>query len=88
MKKLLAFVTLALAGGALAVALTACGSEQAVSLGKPSQGTTTATTGEQTGSVPRSLASVRRPVQPNDGSRAESRRGNMHDGAAARRTPR
>jgi spore germination protein GerM len=56
MKKLLAFVTLALAGGALAVALTACGSEQAVSLGKPSQGTTTATTGEQTGSVPTKLS--------------------------------
>ena len=56
MKKLLAFVTLALAGGALAVVLTACGSEQAVSLGKPSQGTTTATTGEQTGSVPTKLS--------------------------------
>ena len=56
MKRLLAFATLALAGGALAVVLAACGSEQAVSLGKPSQGTTTATTGEQTGTVPTKLS--------------------------------
>jgi germination protein M len=56
MKKLLAFATLALAGGALAVVLSACGSEKAVSLGKPAQGTTTATTGEQTGTVPTKLS--------------------------------
>ena len=48
MKTLLGYATLALAGGALAVALAGCGSEQAVSLGKPSQGTTAATTGEAT----------------------------------------
>ena len=56
MKKLIALVALAVAGGALAVAVTGCGSEEAVSLGKPSQGTTTATTGEQTGSVPTKLS--------------------------------
>jgi spore germination protein GerM len=56
MKKLLAFATLALAGGALAVALAACGSEEAVSLGKPSQGTTATTGGEQTGTVPTKLS--------------------------------
>jgi hypothetical protein len=76
MKKLLALATLALAGGALAVVLAGCGSEQAVSLGKPSQGTTTATTGEQTGTVPTKLVlqvwftrddglvSVQRPQDP------------------------
>jgi germination protein M len=76
MKKLLAFAALALAGGALAVTLAACGSEEAVSLGKPSQGTTTTTGGEQTGTVPTKrslqvwftrddgLVSVRRTHQP------------------------
>jgi germination protein M len=54
MKKLFAFATFALAGGALAVALTACGSEKAVSLGKPAQGTTTRS--EQTGTVPTLLS--------------------------------
>jgi Sporulation and spore germination/Immunoglobulin-like domain of bacterial spore germination len=56
MKKLLAFATLALAGGALAVVLAACGSEEAVSLGKPSRGTTATTGGEQTGTVPAKLS--------------------------------
>jgi spore germination protein GerM len=55
MKKLVALAALAVAGGALAVAVSGCGSEQAVSLGKPSQGTTAATTGEQTGTVPTKL---------------------------------
>jgi len=55
MKKLLAFAALALAGGALAVAVSACGSEKAVSLGKPSP-STASSTGEQTGSVPTLLA--------------------------------
>ena len=54
MKKLLAFATLALAGGALAVAVAGCGSEQAVSLGKPTS--STSTSGEKTGSVPTLLA--------------------------------
>ena len=74
MKKLLAFATLAFAGSALAVVLTACGSEKAVSLGKPAQGTTTRS--EQTGTVPTllslqvwltrddGLVSVRRTHQP------------------------
>jgi spore germination protein GerM len=56
MKKLIALVALAVAGGALAVAVTGCGSEEAVSLGKPSQGTTAATTGENTGTVLTKLA--------------------------------
>jgi spore germination protein GerM len=56
MKKLLAFAALAVAGGALAVAVSACGSEKAVSLGTPSRGTTSATTGEQTGTVPAKLS--------------------------------
>ena len=47
MKKLMALAALAVAGGALAVAVTGCGSERAVSLGKPSTGTTT-TAPEQT----------------------------------------
>jgi spore germination protein GerM len=55
MKKVLAFATLALAGGALAVAVTGCGSEKAVSLGKPTR-STASTSGEQTGSVPTLLA--------------------------------
>ena len=54
MKKLLALVLVALAGGAFAVAVTACGSEQAVSLGSPSAPTTTAK--EQTGTVPTLLS--------------------------------
>jgi len=57
MKKLVALAALAVAGGALAVALTGCGSEEAVSLGKPSQGTTSATTGEgATGTTPAKLS--------------------------------
>jgi germination protein M len=56
MKKLVALVALAVAGGALAVAVSGCGSEEAVSLGKPSQGTTAATTGEQTGTTPAKLS--------------------------------
>jgi spore germination protein GerM len=56
MKKLIALAALAVAGGALAVAVTGCGSEEAVSLGKPAQGTTTATAGEQTGTVPAKLS--------------------------------
>jgi spore germination protein GerM len=54
MKKLLAFATLALAGGALAMAVAGCGSDQAVSLGKPTP--STSTSGEKTGSVPTLLA--------------------------------
>lgn len=54
MKKLLTFVTLAVAGGALAVALAGCGSGKAVSLGKPKPETTTAK--EQTGTVPTLLS--------------------------------
>ncbi|HZE28805.1 MAG TPA: GerMN domain-containing protein [Gaiellaceae bacterium] len=55
MKRLLALATLALAGGALAVAVTGCGSENAVSLGKPKP-STESSGGEQTGSVPTLLA--------------------------------
>ena len=55
MKRLLALATLALAGGALAVAVSGCGSENAVSLGKPSP-STEPRGGEQTGSVPTLLA--------------------------------
>jgi germination protein M len=74
MKKLLAFAALALAGGALAVAVAGCGSEQAVSLGEPTP--STSTSGEKTGSVPTLLAlqvwftrddglvAVRRTLQP------------------------
>lgn len=47
MKKLIGIAALAVAGGALAVAVTGCGSEHAVSLGKPSTGATT-TAPEQT----------------------------------------
>jgi germination protein M len=53
-KKLLTFALLAAAGGALAVALTACGSSKAVSLGKPTTATTTGK--EQTGTVPTLLS--------------------------------
>jgi spore germination protein GerM len=56
MKKLLAFAALAVAGGALAVAVSACGSEKAVSLGTPSRGTTSAATREQTGTVAAKLS--------------------------------
>jgi germination protein M len=55
MKRLVAFATFALAGGALAVAVTGCGSEKAVSLGKPTP-STQSSGGEQTGSVPTLLA--------------------------------
>lgn len=55
MKRLVAFATLALAGGALAVAVAGCGSEKAVSLGKPTP-STQSSGGEQTGSVPTLLA--------------------------------
>jgi spore germination protein GerM len=51
MKKLIALAALAVAGGALAVAVTGCGSEHAVSLGKPSTAATT-TAPEQTGTSP------------------------------------
>jgi spore germination protein GerM len=54
MKKLVALATLAVAAAAAAVVLTGCGSEKAVSLGKPSTHTTTAK--EQTGSVPTLLS--------------------------------
>ena len=54
MKKLLTFALIAAAGGALAVALTACGSSKAVSLGKPTTATTTGK--EQTGTVPTLLS--------------------------------
>jgi germination protein M len=74
MKKLVTFAILAVAGGALAVALAGCGSSKAVSLGKPPTPTTTAK--EQTGTVPTllslevwfartdGLVSVRRTHQP------------------------
>jgi hypothetical protein len=55
MKKLISFAILAVAGGALAVALAGCGSGKAVSLGKPkTQATTTGK--EQTGTVPTLLS--------------------------------
>jgi spore germination protein GerM len=55
MKRLLSLTALALGGGALAVALTACGSGKAVSLGKPTTAQTT-TAQEQTGKVPTLLS--------------------------------
>lgn len=54
MKKLVTFAILAVAGGALAVALAGCGSSKAVSLGKPPNPTTTGN--EQTGTVPTLLS--------------------------------
>ena len=54
MKKLLTLALLAVAGGGLALALTACGSGEAVSLGKPTTAATT--TKEQTGTVPTLLS--------------------------------
>ena len=54
MKKLLTLALLAVAGGALAVALAGCGSGKAVSLGKPKTQTTTAK--EPTGNVPTLLS--------------------------------
>ena len=54
MKKLLTVALLAAAGGVLAVALTACGSSKAVSLGAPTVPSTTAK--EQTGTVPTLLS--------------------------------
>lgn len=54
MKKLLLSVGLLVLGCGLAVVATACGSEHAVSLGKPT--TTAATTTEHTGSVPSQLS--------------------------------
>jgi germination protein M len=53
-KKLVTFAILAVAGGALAVALAGCGSSKAVSLGKPT--TQSTTTKEQTGTVPTLLS--------------------------------
>jgi Sporulation and spore germination/Immunoglobulin-like domain of bacterial spore germination len=53
-KKLLAFAVVAVAGGALALAAAGCGSEKAVSLGKPKPATTTGT--EPTGTVPTLLS--------------------------------
>jgi hypothetical protein len=53
-KKLLLSVGLLVLGCGLAVVVTACGSEHAVSLGKPA--TTAATTNEHTGSVPSQLS--------------------------------
>ena len=54
MKKLLLSVALLVLGCGLAVVVTACGSEHAVSLGKPT--TTAGTTTEHTGSVPSQLS--------------------------------
>jgi spore germination protein GerM len=54
MKKVAALATLAIAGGALAVVVVGCGSQKAVSLGKPT--TTTTTSPEQTGTVPTLLS--------------------------------
>jgi germination protein M len=54
MKRLLIFATLALAGGALAVTVIGCGSENAISLG--TQTPSTASTREHTGSAPTPLA--------------------------------
>lgn len=54
MKRLFALATLALAGVVLSVVLAGCGSEKAVSLGKPSTRTTTAK--EPTGRVPTLLS--------------------------------
>jgi spore germination protein GerM len=54
-KNVLALIALAVAGGALAFAVAGCGSEQAVSLGKPTA-ETTSTAPEQTGSVPSQLS--------------------------------
>jgi germination protein M len=54
MRKLFLFATVALAGGALAVAAAGCGSEKAVSLGKPKPPATTGK--EQTGTVPTVLS--------------------------------
>jgi spore germination protein GerM len=54
MRKLLALATLAIAGGALALTAAGCGSEQAVSLGKPRPATTTSS--EPTGTVPTLLS--------------------------------
>jgi hypothetical protein len=74
MRKLFTVALLAAAGGALALALTGCGSSKAVSLGKPT--TPTATAKEQTGKVPTLLSlevwfarndgliAVRRTLQP------------------------
>jgi germination protein M len=53
-KKIAALATLVIAGGALAVAVSGCGSQKAVSLGKPT--TTTTTSPEQTGTVPTLLS--------------------------------
>jgi germination protein M len=53
-KKLAALLALAVAGGALALAASGCGSEHAVSLGKPR--TTTTAEPEQTGTVPTLLS--------------------------------
>jgi sporulation and spore germination protein/immunoglobulin-like protein involved in spore germination len=54
MKKLLALVGLAVLGGALAFAAAGCGSEEAVSLGRPAKTSPTAT--EPTGTVPTSVS--------------------------------
>jgi hypothetical protein len=54
MKTLLLLASVAAAGGLLAVGAAGCGSEQAVSLGKPKPATTTGT--EQTGTVPTLLS--------------------------------
>jgi germination protein M len=74
MKKVILFATALLAGGTLAFATAGCGSEEAVSLGKPKPPATTGT--EQTGTVPTllslevwftrgdGLAAVRRTHQP------------------------
>ena len=53
MKKVAALIALAVLGGALGFAAAGCGSEKAVSLGKPRPATTAA---EQTGSVPTLLS--------------------------------
>jgi germination protein M len=54
MKKIVLLATALLAGGALAVAAAGCGSEEAVSLGKPKPATTSGT--EPTGTVPTLLS--------------------------------
>ena len=53
MKKIVALIALAVLGGALGLAVAGCGSEKAVSLGKPPPATTAP---EQTGSVPTLLS--------------------------------
>jgi hypothetical protein len=55
MKKLLALATLAVIGGSLGFVAAGCGSEKAVSLGRPAQSSPTSAT-EPTGTVPTSVS--------------------------------